>query len=113
MTTKAEKLEKSTKVPANLQEAANEVSSTIKEGFRQLDIHRSLDENQLQDPDARRGKEALEFAYKHHGLHAYRYENLDDGSCIALWSNTPDGIVKIKAFKDIQEASQWSPRDER
>lgn len=48
-----------------------------------------------------------------HGLHAYRYEEMDDGSVVALYVNERDGNVKMKAFADIEEASLWSPRDER
>lgn len=48
-----------------------------------------------------------------HGLHAYRYEQFDDGSVVALYVNDPSGQVKMKAFDDLETASLWSPRDER
>lgn len=50
---------------------------------------------------------------KHHGLHAYRYEPCSDGSVVAFYVNERNGAIKMKAFASIEEASQWSPRDER
>lgn len=52
-------------------------------------------------------------ALAHHGLHAYRYEECDDGSVVALYANTKTANLKMKAFDSIEEASQWSPRNER
>lgn len=50
---------------------------------------------------------------QHHGLHAYRYEEQDDGSVIAFYINDPSLEIKTKCFANMTEASAWSPRDER
>jgi len=42
-------------------------------------------------------------------LHAYRYEELDDGSVVAIWGRK-QGELNYKAFANMQEASAWSPR---
>lgn len=55
----------------------------------------------------------LEHRETHHGLHAYRYEEQSDGSVVALYINSPDLAVKMKAFPNIETASLWSPREER
>jgi hypothetical protein len=50
---------------------------------------------------------------QYHGLHAYRYEQMDDGSVVALYVNDRSLEVKALAFDTLAEASAWSPRDER
>jgi plasmid stabilization system protein ParE len=55
----------------------------------------------------------LHNAAKHHGLHAYRYEEQSDGSVLAIYANDEKGKIKLKAFENMQEASLWSPREER
>jgi len=55
----------------------------------------------------------LHFRHRTQGLHAYRYEVQDDGSCLAIYANDASGEIKMKAFPDIETASLWSPRDER
>lgn len=94
--TKAETLEKSQKVPAELKEAADHVSEVAKNAYTALE---NAPENSR-----------LRTTHENHGLHAYRYEILDDDSCIVLYANDEKGDVKIKAFSNIEEASQWTPR---
>lgn len=94
--TTAEILEEMQDIPEDLDEAANEVSEMCKHGFVLAETNESLQERE-----------------RIHGLHAYRYEEFDDGSAVALWANDPEGKVKLKAFADMKEASVWSPRDER
>jgi hypothetical protein len=59
------------------------------------------------------GPGRLKHTHEHHGLHAYSYEELGDGSVVALWANDEAGDVKTKAFASMEEASLWTPRDER
>lgn len=85
-------------LPSELQEGADHVSKVCKEGFAKLE---SAPED---DP--------IHTVHKNHGLHAYRYEIMPDGSSVVLYANDPAGKVKMKAFDTHEEASQWSPREE-
>lgn len=138
MATSAEKVVSSGNVPANWSEGADEVSKTVVEAFKELEkvkgqlvpavrFARDDDGNVIVDEDGTPGltiltdesgsavmeMNPLEHRATHHGLHAYRYEECDDGSVVALYANDADGTIKMKAFSDIDEASAWSPRDER
>lgn len=46
------------------------------------------------------------------GLFAYRYELCADDSVVALYVKGRDGNVGMVAFDSIEDASQWSPRNE-
>lgn len=94
--TLAESFERARVVPGSLIHAAQEVSSVCRKGHADAEIHPVLARKRLT-----------------HGLHAFRYEVLEDGSCVALWANDPKGTVRIKAFPSLQEASLWTPRSER
>lgn len=96
MSTSAEKAVASGKVPSNLAERAEEVSATCAQGHTDADSSEELAQKR-----------------EDHGLHAYSYEQMGDGSVLALWANDADGTVQMKAFADIDEASKWTPRDER
>ena len=98
--TEAEKAENAQLVPLHLEAAAEDVLRQIKESYKSLDVA---------EP------EVLQYLLSKrdwHGFHAYRYEILGDGSVIALYALKP-GELKIKAFSDMVEASNWSPREER
>lgn len=99
MATQAERMENSGKPTAALKEAADEVSAAAKNAFEQYEAS---------DED-----DHLRFVHDNHGLHAYRYEVLDDDSVVALYANDPSGEVKVKAFESLAEASKWSPRQLR
>ena len=51
-------------------------------------------------------------------LHAYQYELLGDGSCLAFYATEQDldaaghPVVRLKAFPSLEQASAWTPRDE-
>lgn len=47
------------------------------------------------------------------GFHAYRYEVCSDGSVVALYVTDTEPNVQMMAFASMEEASLWSPRDER
>lgn len=47
------------------------------------------------------------------GFHAYRYEVCSDGSVVALYVTDESEQVQMKAFESMEEASLWSPRQER
>lgn len=60
------------------------------------------------------GAEWLAHKKEHHGLHVYRYEEMSDGSIVALYvTDKHPKTVKFKAFDNIEAASEWSPREER
>ena len=64
--------------------------------------------------DEQRAAEWLAQKRVHHGLHVYRYEQMSDGSVVALYvTDKHPKTVKFKAFDSITEASEWSPREER
>lgn len=140
MATNAEDIVSKGKVPAEWQDGADEVTSIIKDGFVQLEdakvnsplvpaIRLKRDENGIVvlDENEEPIREALVdgggnpvmddhpliHRDKYHGLHAYRYETCDDGSVVALWSNSATGELNMNAFPDLETASLWSPRDER
>jgi len=98
--TEAEKYEESQRPPPQCEKAAEDVLRQIEESYDTVAKAEGQD------------KEILLDRAKWHGIHAYRYEILDDGSVIALYSHEP-GELKIKAFDDMEDASNWSPRDER
>jgi hypothetical protein len=50
-------------------------------------------------------------------LHAYQYEQLDDGSVLAFYAIDQDmdgghPVIRLKAFPTLEQASAWMPRDE-
>lgn len=94
--TLAESFERAKVVPGSLIHAAQEVSIVCRKGHADAEVIPALARKRVT-----------------HGLHAFRYEVLEDGSCVALWANDPAGTVKIKAFSSLQEASLWTPREER
>lgn len=93
---KAEEIVSKGKLPKEWSDAADEVSGLCQQA------HANAENDEL-----------LASKKENHGLHAYRYETCDDGSVVALYANDADGEVKMKAFSSIEEASAWSPRDER
>lgn len=99
----ADKVVKTGELPAKFDGAVEEVSELCRQGWSHL-------ENEEVSQDTRA---ILKEKAKNHGLHAYRYEELDDGSVVAIYANDPSGEVKFKAFDSMEEASAWSPRDER
>ncbi len=101
---KAEEIVKEGASPKQYADAISEVSEACKRGWA------FLDEDSEIEPEARA---LLEEKAENHGLHAYRYIALDDGSVLAIFANDPSGDVKFKAFPSMDEAQEWSPRDER
>lgn len=101
--TDAETLLDSTEISARFSAEIQDVSETCK---RQ---HAMLTDENIPEED----RERLEFLLEHSGIHAYRYEVMPDGSVIALWANDSTGEVKFKTFNDMEQASLWSPREER
>jgi hypothetical protein len=99
----ADKIVKSGELPAKLDGAAEEVSELCQQGWSHLENEEIPEETRA----------LLQEKADNHGLHAYRYEELDDGSVVAIYANDPNGDVKFKAFDSMEEASKWSPRDER
>jgi len=99
MATQAEQIVESGAVPGEWEDGAEEVRAACKQA------HASLDDVDVSDP--------VHEVAANHGLHAYRYEVCDDGSVVALWANTKRADLKLKAFENMEEASLWSPRDER
>jgi hypothetical protein len=101
--TDAETMVSGTDISEVFADAITDVSDHCKRGFEML--------NDGDIPEADR--EALAQKLEDHGLHAYRYEVMDDESVVALYANDPSGEVKFKTFEDMAQASKWSPRDER
>jgi hypothetical protein len=97
----AESITTEVQLPVELYPAMEEVREVCKRNFVLLETA----------PEET--KEKLEFIHEHHGLHAYRYIQMSDGSILALWANDPSGDIKFKAFPNMDEATVWSPRDER
>lgn len=95
--TQAEEIVESNKFPSReWEDGADEVSAFCQEAYR-----------------AAKNNEELAAVADNHGLHAYRYELCGDDSVIAIYANDPEGTIKLKAFPSLEEASLWSPRDER
>lgn len=139
MATQAEDIVARGSVPDVWTDRAAEVSATIKDGFAELvalgdnalvpatRFERDADGNVLTDANGvpnvvmltdEAGNPVMEdhplaHIAEHHGLHAYSYEPCSDGSIVAIWSNDTEGTIQLKAFANIEEASLWSPRDER
>jgi hypothetical protein len=94
--TVATELESSQEIPAGLTEAGMEVLDRMME---LQTAYNNTDDHDREVIDARGG------------MHAYRYEIMEDDSVIAIWTKEV-GHLNIRAFDDMREASAWSPRDE-
>jgi hypothetical protein len=119
---KASDIVKGKSIPAEYEEAADEMKAHIKQSHDVLDnpakyLGRLEDENgnvyfeRLSEDHA--DYKLLQDKLDNHGFHAYRYEEQSDGSVLALYVNDKSGRVRMKAFDSMAEASAWSPRDER
>jgi len=137
MSTQAEKIVSSGSLPTHYQQAADEITTIVVDAHKALndapkEIHasgivREEDGTAILDESGQAVRELLYDEkmepilgphplwnnYEHHGLHAYRYEEQDDGSVLAIYANDESGEIKLKAFEDIAAASLWSPRNER
>lgn len=41
--------------------------------------------------------------------YAYRFEELGDGSCVAVFKTSPKGKVRYKAFESLKDTRYWHP----